>query len=129
MEKAADSIAAHCWHTGRRKAILARFPEVKRLIGRGDPGLLLFALVLALQPIWLPLVTERLVDTPVGYWRLGERFGARIAYNLGTGGMSASGYYSANVTFELPSCVKNDKSRFACRFFQFFFVVVMTCIL
>ena len=30
--------------------------------------------------------------------------------------MTASGYYSTNVTFELPSCVKNDKSRFAIRF-------------
>ena len=56
-----------------------------------------------------------MVDRPAGYWRLGERFGARIAYNLGEGGMGVSGYYSTNITFEIPSPVLNDKSKLAVR--------------
>ena len=55
-------------------------------------------------------------DQPVGYWRLSERLASRIAFNIGSGGMAMSGYYSRTIVFEIDTPLKNDFPRRGVRF-------------
>ena len=57
-----------------------------------------------------------LLDRPVGYWRMTERIGSKVARNLGTGGVGMCGYYTKAVVFEAPGPVQNDDLNRACRF-------------
>jgi len=56
-----------------------------------------------------------LMDQPVGYWRLTERIGSKIAKNLGIGGVGIAGFYRS-VVFEAPGPVKNDDLDRSTRF-------------
>ena len=75
--------AAHAWHTERRRDILRRFPKVRDLLGRGDPGLCCFAAVLVLQPLWV-LLCERMAP-----WQV-ILFGAAVGARCMAGSMSVA---------------------------------------
>ena len=45
---------------------------------------------------------------PILHLRLSERLASRIAFNIGSGGMSMSGYYSRTIVFEQSTPIQND---------------------
>ena len=51
-----------------------------------------------------------LMDQPIGYWRLTERIGSKVAKNLGIGGVGLSGFYR-DAVLEAPGPVYNDVNR------------------
>ena len=53
---------------------------------------------------------------PILHLRLSERLASRIAFNLGTGGMGMSGYYSRTVVFEIETPIMNDFPKRGVRF-------------
>ena len=53
---------------------------------------------------------------PLLHLRLSERLASRIAFNLGTGGMGMSGYYSRTIVFEQHTPIKNDFPKRGVRF-------------
>ena len=53
---------------------------------------------------------------PLLHLRLSERLASRIAFNLGSGGMGMSGYYSRTVVFEIETPIQNDFPRRGVRF-------------
>jgi hypothetical protein len=53
---------------------------------------------------------------PLLHLRLSERLASRIAFNLGSGGMGMSGYYSRTIVFEIETPIQNDFPRRGVRF-------------
>ena len=53
---------------------------------------------------------------PVAYWKLNERTSSKIAWNLGSGAIKCSGYYSKDIELGLKGVVVDEHPSVSCGF-------------